>query len=168
MHLDDSALRTTIAEILARHPASGVPSIRKALRQRYGFSCGTDRLRRILFSVRINARQPTASAETTSEPPPSTPLQVALQQALDQAAYWKERAERAEAREIVHQNRWATEIDTLRAQIHAQTGSGSGANAEQYLLLRKQHDFALRLIAQLRQELARFADPSRPGPESES
>jgi hypothetical protein len=152
MKLDDAALREAVACILARHPGSGLPRIRQSLRDQFGFACGTDRLRRMLRAVRTLKNEKPAQADGPTGA--STDLSEALSIAQQEVLQWKERAERAEAREIAHQSRWAQEIDSLRQQLQGRVGNAS-AISQQYALLRKQHDFALRQLAELRLELAR-------------
>src|SRR6202030_2087814 len=108
MKLDDAALREAVARILARHPGSGLPRIRQSLRDQFGFACGTDRLRRMLRAVRTVKNEKPAQADGPTGA--STDLSEALSIAQQEVLQWKERAERAEAREIAHQSRWAQEI----------------------------------------------------------
>lgn len=146
--------------MLREHPQTGIRRIRAELKARHGFACGTDRLRRLLRSVRaFLATQRQALSDETET--------LTLHEARAAAEAWRRRALLAEDREISHQRRWAIEIDALKQQLRNGGHSGSGGSHSDYTFLRQKHDFALRTITELRLELARcqqqHSDPKSEG-----
>ena len=114
--LEDHHIRRTCRDLIA----DGVPvtgrSLRRALRDRYGAACKTERVFRIW-------REETAVTAPTAQPAlPAdvVQLQRRLVAAEQAAAEHRARAELARLREESDQARWMMEIDRLRQQVRAQ------------------------------------------------
>jgi len=115
--------------------------LRSTLKSRYGSRGGVARIYRLLSEVRTEqsvARQ-------------IQPAEI-LERDLEAM---RERAERAEQREEVHQSRWAVEVDYLRGQMATLEPLAQQAKAslETVGLLRRQLRVAEARIAMLEQQL---------------
>ena len=112
----DSHIRSTCCELLAAGGRVSGRTLRKTLLQRYGASGKTDRI------FRIWREEITRHSELTRPQPPAdiAQLQGRLAAAEQRAAESIARAERAEVREMAHQDRWAMEVDQLRQEVRNQ------------------------------------------------
>jgi len=108
MKLPDAAIKLVISELRRAHPAIGVPTLRQTLRRRHGFSCGTDRLLRLLSEDR------TETSKRSQQEAPSADVR-ALQNELEET---RQRALLAEEREVAHQRYWAVKVDELRQELN--------------------------------------------------
>jgi len=112
----DSQIRSTCRELLAAGSRVSGRTLRRTLQQRYGASGKTDRVFRIW-------REETTKYSDLARPQPPTDiveLQRRLSAAEQLAAESVARAERAEVREMAHQDRWAMEVDRLRQEVRNQ------------------------------------------------
>jgi hypothetical protein len=112
--LSEQRIRATCRELVATQPG-GVSGrqLREELRRRFGAAGKTARVFQIWREVVFPEVPP------TSQPAPALPVEVAeLQRRLviaeTAAVEMLARAERAEYRELAHQERWAAEVDSLR------------------------------------------------------
>jgi hypothetical protein len=112
--LSEQCIRATCGELVTAQPGrvSG-RQLRAELRRRFGAAGKTERV----FQVWREVVFPEAPASV--QPAPTLPVEVAeLQRRLiiaeTAAAEMLARAERAEYRELAHQERWAAEVDSLR------------------------------------------------------
>ena len=111
-------------------PVSG-RALRRALRDRFGHAGRTARV----FAI---WREETAAqlSPEVSNAPDIADLQRRLAAAEGKAAENLARAERAEYREMAHQDHWALEIDRLREQLREQSGLAAQARALQSEVLK--------------------------------
>ena len=136
--LTDGQIEILCREVLARELAPSGRLLRRALRDRYGAVGRTDRVYAIWR--RLNAGDHVADAVTDPE----------RQRWMVRLAAAEERARLAEERETKHQDRWASELYTLREQLQARQNSlASGVPHDVY---RRTH---LELL-QARSELERL------------
>jgi hypothetical protein len=112
--LSDQRIRTTCLELMASSPGrvSG-RQLRAELRRRFGAAGKTARVFQIWREVVV------PDVRAWDPPAPELPVEVAELQrrmvaAETVAAEMLARAERAEYRELAHQERWAAEVDSLR------------------------------------------------------
>jgi len=127
-------------------------ALRAALRERYGVAGKTGRL--------------VAACRGVREPVPEASLVCALQQQLRDAEMGRitalgerdralARAERAEAREIAHQDRWATEIHSLRESVEQLKGERLRRQSLDDQVVRLQRELQV-----LHRRLAQYEEPS--------
>lgn len=102
-HVTDDAIRTLISELTVGERLPSGALLRAVLKQRFGSPGGVTRIYRLLSNARskYSAVRKVVAADV---------LERELQA-------MRERAERAEKREEVHQSRWAVEVDQLRLQV---------------------------------------------------
>jgi hypothetical protein len=146
--LSDQRIRSTF-QTLSRcgQPVSG-RALRAALRTRFGAAGKTDRV----FTICRSLRRPTIAA-------PADVIELrarieAAEQGRAQAEAARDaalaRAERSEARELAHQDRWANEIHELRAHVEQLKGEGARRRALEDQVLRLTREVqALRLRPKL-------------------
>jgi hypothetical protein len=126
-------------------------ALRAVLRERYGVVGKAARL--------------TLACRGLREPPPDAPSLAGLQQRLEiaeqgRAAAIEERdralmrAERAEARETAHQDRWATEIHSLRESVEQLKGERLRRQTLDDQVVRLQRELQV-----LRRRLTDYEDP---------
>lgn len=116
MTLLDGHIRTVCRELLAARGRVSGRVLRATLRKRFGAPGKTDRVFRIW-------REETAKHVEAARPRPPADiaeLQHRLSAAERLAAESVARAERAELREMAHQERWAQEVDRLRQEVRHQ------------------------------------------------
>lgn len=169
MWLSDEVIAAEIAQLEQGGRPASIARLRDALRDRYGHASGTDRLRRLLAKrpSPSQGRAGSQSAAITAVASGSArelieQVRGLLQQAASAeiealVAQLVERAERAEEREQVHQDRWATEIDTLRQQLRVATRSlpaSTGHSPAEWAALENALMTARETISALRQQLA--------------
>jgi hypothetical protein len=120
LKLSDHTLRWACRELYSQSPWMSGRQVRAALHARFGSAGRADRVYQIWRSIR--------TAQAPQPPGPEEPLQLArdLQQALEQITLLQtalfdaeQRALRAEERERLHQDRWATEIYELRQRLYS-------------------------------------------------
>lgn len=113
--LSDAQITATAAELLRSGQRLTGRALRAALRRQYGVSGKTDRL----FAIcrRIEATPEDRSDEIGRVHRLLLEAQQERALALEMRDQALARAERAEARELAHQDRWATEIHTLRESL---------------------------------------------------
>jgi hypothetical protein len=106
MRISDADIRAVIADLTAQAGQASGAAVRAELQRRHGARGGVTRVYRVLDQSRRGARheESRALAERVCE----------LEQQL---AGMTERAERAEHRELVHQDRAAVEIHRLREKV---------------------------------------------------
>lgn len=159
MQLEDTDILSIIKELSARRGRVGLPLLRTTLKERFGASCGTDRLSRLLHQHRTAALEPPRVAALCDPPPLLEPdaltqrvtfLEQALENAKEALAKEQARAERAEAREEAHQDKWANEIYELRQRLAAVNPDRASATAKECEFLRIQNRHLTRLVADLR------------------
>jgi hypothetical protein len=112
--LTEQRIRATCRELVATQPGrvSG-RQLRAELRKRFGAAGKTARVFRIWREV-VFPEAPASSQATPALPVEVAELQRQLVIAETAAAEMLARAERAEYRELAHQERWAAEVDALR------------------------------------------------------
>jgi hypothetical protein len=114
--LSDHLIRATCRELLKGSGQVTGRRLRRELRERFGYAGRTARVFAIWREESgAKSSPPVANASTTS-----AELQQRLAAAEAQAAENLARAERAEYREMAHQDHWALEIDRLREQLREQ------------------------------------------------
>jgi hypothetical protein len=128
----EQSIRAAVRELGARGKRVTGVAVRNLLAQRYGARGGVGRIYRLLEQVRTEERE--RAAQRGSEP------QASVTDESRESAI--ARADLAEHRERVHQERWARETDALRARL---------AVAEQAA---RDADAAARRIGELAQALA--------------
>jgi len=139
------ALRCTGQKVTGR-------ALRAALRERYGAAGKTARLALACRGLQVAAPDPSVI----------TGLRQLLQNAeLNRAAALEERAralaraERAEARETAHQDRWATEIHSLRESVEQLKGERVRRQSLDDQVVRLQRELLV-----LHRRLAHYEEPS--------
>jgi hypothetical protein len=127
-------------------------ALRAALRERYGVVGKTDRL----ASACRGIRQPLPDASIITE------LKQQLQDAesgryaaVEERDRALARAERAEARETAHQDRWATEIHSLRESVEQLKGERLRRQTLDDQVVRLQRELQV-----LHRRLAQYENPS--------
>lgn len=156
-------------ELSARQIRSAVLALRKSdgpeisgvrlrafLKRRHGHPGSVSRVYRVL-------RETLSDYEQKRQPPPAPVVPVDVRALLAECQRLRareaaavERAERAEHREQVHQDKWLMEIDKLRQQLReleAQQPRRSEVVEEKLQLFRELHAAKIR-IAELTQELS--------------
>jgi hypothetical protein len=104
--VSEQAIRAAIRELAADgHKVTGV-AVRELLRNRFGACGGVERVYRLLQECQAENRSPA--------PAPSSPIPNVSDESREAAIA---RADLAEHRERMHQERWAREIDQLRARV---------------------------------------------------
>jgi hypothetical protein len=139
--VSEEHIRVVIGE-LARdgHRVTGV-AVRELLAQRFGVRGGVARIYRLL---RESAREPTPAAPDVLRVRTARRADETREEAIA-------RADLAEHREQVHQERWAREIDALKARVALaeQDGRELSAARQQLVDLTRALAVANRRIAQL-------------------
>ena len=140
-HVTDDDIRTLISELAVGERLPSGALLRAVLKQRFGSRGGVTRIYRLLANAR-------SKRSVVRRVEPADVLERELQ-------VMRERAERAERREEVHQSRWAAEVDQLRLQV--EEFKPLAQQARQALdsvgLLRRQLQAAESRIAMLEQQL---------------
>ena len=167
MQLDDATILEVIVQLSERRRRVGIPTLRNALKARFGASCGTDRLSKLLGRYRgapprlaqavPPAGESPEGAEAFCEESPIArikALEVKLTEALEALEAQRKRAELAEAREISHQDRWAGEIYELRSKLRALNPEQAVKDAKECAYLRIQNRHLSRLVSDLQLALA--------------
>ena len=103
--VQDSEVKAVIRALTAGDTLPSGAAVREALHDRYGSRGGVTRIYRLLTDERRRLT------------PPPAPGSIEMLQAELKAM--QGRAERAEERELAHQDRWAIEIDQLRQKLIA-------------------------------------------------
>ena len=111
--LSDQQIVATFRDLSAQNKRVSGRSLRAALRQQFGAAGKTDRIFALYRALK---------APPSAEPVDVIDLRqrIAEQEQLLTAAL--SRAERSEAREIAHQDRWANEIHELRERVEQLKG----------------------------------------------
>lgn len=129
--LSDDQILATARAVLSRHPSASGRLLRAELRRRFGSAGRTDRvfsLWRSLTRASASPSPPSEAPTVLSSPPwlDGSSTEALLREARERVRRAEEardaaiaRAERAEAREIAHQDRWANEIHDLRERVRA-------------------------------------------------
>ncbi len=112
-------------------PVSG-RALRRALRDRFGHAGRTARV----FAIWREETAAQLSPEVSNAPADIADLQRRLAAAEEKTAEHLARAERAEYREMAHQDHWALEIDRLREQLREQSALAAQARALQSEVLK--------------------------------
>jgi len=148
--VSNAEVRAVIRELMVGKTLPSGAAVRATLDARFGSRGGVARVYRLLADER---------RRLTPLPEPGSV--EALQRELQAL---RERAERAEDREMAHQTHWAQEVDRLRMKVQAfeplahhgrMTGEGSD-------LLRHQLRAAEQRAARLEEQLMAVVAPSRP------
>lgn len=117
--LTEQSIRAAVRELGARGKRVTGVAVRNLLAERYGARGGVGRIYRLLEQVRNEERQ--RAEQRAAEP---------LASASDESrAAAIARADLAEHRERVHQERWARETDALRARLAAAEHAARDADA---------------------------------------
>ena len=109
--LPDATILDLIEELRSQHAVLTGTTLRAELKARHGTPCGVSRIYRLLHTATLPQPRP----QQHPPPPPTTPLSSPRP---------LKRAELAEYREEHHQARWASEIHSLREQVHALRDAG--------------------------------------------
>jgi hypothetical protein len=102
-HVTDDDIGALISELAVGERLPSGALLRAVLKQRFGSPGGVTRIYRLLSNAR-------SKLSVVRKVEPADVLERELQ-------VMRERAERAERREEVHQSRWAAEVDQLRLQV---------------------------------------------------
>jgi DNA repair exonuclease SbcCD ATPase subunit len=156
--LTDRQITVVCRELLARDPATSGRAVRAELKHRFDSPGKTDRVFAVWRTLRTDSASSAARDTRVIE---GLKHQVAeLEARIHDAELAREaaaqRAFLSEAREIAHQDRWAHEIHTLRAEVRRLTGEESRRVELESRVL----DLA-RELAQVRTRLAQFEPPPR-------
>jgi hypothetical protein len=137
----DQVIRDVITELRANDRLPSGAQLRATLKHRFGSPGGVARVYRLLAQARTQL-SPTPVASDTE-------LRQAELQTL------RERAERAEAREEIHQSHWAMEVDRLRQRVAAlePLAERAAPALESAALLKRQLQAAEARIAALERQL---------------
>jgi hypothetical protein len=141
-HVTDEAILTVIRELAVEERLPSGALLRAVLKQRFGSPGGVSRIYRLLSTARAK--------------PPSIVRQVEPVEVLErELQVMRERAERAEQREVAHQLRWAAEVDQLRLKVKEYEPLAQQASRalESVGLLRHQLQAAEARISVLEQQL---------------
>jgi hypothetical protein len=140
-HVSDHAIRTLISELAVGERLPSGALLRAVLKQRFGSPGGVARIYRLLSSAR-------AKYSAVRKTEPAEVLERELRG-------MRERAERAEQREVAHQSRWAVEVDQLRLQVEAFKPLAQQARQalDSVGLLKRQLQAAEARVAMLEQQL---------------
>jgi DNA repair exonuclease SbcCD ATPase subunit len=157
--LTDRQITAVCRELLARDPRTSGRAVRAELKLRFDSPGKTDRVFAVWRAVRGDAAKGRVSYRRVVE---SLKRQVAeLEARVREAELAREASEQrallSEAREIAHQDRWAHEIHTLRAEVQQLTGEGSRRVELESRVL----DLT-RELAQVRTRLAHYEPLSGP------
>ena len=156
MLLLDAHIRSTCRELLEAGGRVTGRALRRTMQSRYGTSGKTDRLFRIW-------RQEMEQHSERARPQPPTDvveLQRRLAAAENMAAENIARAERAEMREMAHQDHWAMEVDRLRQEARNQPRYAAE--------IRQLQERVLRLTVELHAARQMILNNSPAGSEGES
>ena len=140
-HVTDDDIRTLISELAVGERLPSGALLRAVLKQRFGSPGGVTRIYRLLSNARSKN---------------SVVRKVEAADVLERELQgMRERAERAEQREVAHQSRWAAEVDQLRLQVEAFKPLAQQARQalETVGLLRRQLQAAEVRIGMLEQQL---------------
>ncbi|HEY2419735.1 MAG TPA: hypothetical protein VGH84_17600 [Steroidobacteraceae bacterium] len=136
--LTDAQISAAFVALGSTGQSVSVRALRTALRQQYGATGKTARIYEVCRKLRL---------PPAPEPPPTGDLQRRLllaEQGLSAAQLARDeaisRAERSEARELAHQDRWADEIHTLRAAVEQLKGERTRRQAVEDQVLRLQRE----------------------------
>lgn len=141
--LTDAQISAAFDSMRATGGSVSVRALRAALRQQYGAAGKTSRVYEVCRRLRV----PSVSGQPQIE---DLRRQLLLaEQAASQAQRTRDealcRAERSEARELAHQDRWADEIHTLRESVDQLKGERTRRQALEEQVLRLQRELqALR------------------------
>jgi hypothetical protein len=114
--LSDHSIRSTCRELLKGSGQVSGRRLRRELRERFGYAGRTARVFAIWREETVAESRPPVS----NAPEDTADLQRRLAAAEAHAAENLTRAERAEYREMAHQDHWALQIDRLREQLREQ------------------------------------------------
>ena len=117
--LTEQSIRAAVIELGTRGKRVTGVAVRKLLADRYGARGGVSRVYRVLEQVRDEERGRTTAR---AEEPRASPSDESREAAIA-------RADLAEHRERVHQERWAKETDALRARVAAAEYAARDADA---------------------------------------
>jgi hypothetical protein len=121
--LSEIVIRSTCRELMRGQESVSGRRLCAELRVRFGAIGKTERVFRI-WREEMNARARAArAAEMPALPADVVELQRRLAAAERSAAENLARAERAEYREEVHQEKWAMEVDRLRMEVRKLRGA---------------------------------------------
>ncbi len=140
MRISDAQIRVVIDDVERRSGRATGAAVRAELAKRHGARGGVTRVYRLLDEARRGARH----AESLS-------LADRVRELEQQLAAMTERAERAEHREVAHQDRAAVEIYTLRDKLR-QLEAGSrvqGVQHEQFMRVYREVIALRRRVAEL-------------------
>jgi hypothetical protein len=112
-------------------PVSG-RALRRELRERFGYAGRTARV----FAIWREETVAESSPPVSNPPQDTADLERRLAAAEAQAAENLTRAERAECREIAHQDHWALQIDRLRELLREQPALAAQVRALQTQVLK--------------------------------
>jgi hypothetical protein len=114
--LSDHLIRATCRELLKGNGQVTGRRLRRELRERFGYAGRTARV----FGIWREETAARSCPPVANAPQDTADLQRRLAAAEAQAAENLARAERAEIREMAHQDHWALKIDRLREQLRDQ------------------------------------------------
>ncbi len=109
--VSEQAIRAAIRELAADGGKVTGVAVRSLLERRFGARGGVARVYRLLAEFESDARAPAAPLPSPIPAPSDESREAAIA-----------RADLAEQRERIHQERWAREIDQLRARLAAADG----------------------------------------------
>ena len=127
-------------------------ALRAALRERYGAAGKTGRLASACRGVQEPAPDASIITELRRQLRDADLCRVA---AIEERDHALARAERAEARETAHQDRWATEIHSLRESVEQLKGERLRRQTLEDQVVRLQRELQV-----LHRRLAQYEDPS--------
>jgi hypothetical protein len=136
--LTDQQITATFQDLTANSQRVSGRALRAALRRRFGAAGKTDRVFALYRQLQAPSAEPTDMRRLCER--------IADQDQLLAAAL--SRAERSEAREIAHQDRWANEIHELRRLVEQLKGEAvrrKELEAQVILLHRELHELRERL-----------------------
>lgn len=162
--ISDEQIESAVAGLFATDSrwADGIPGVRdvaKALRDRFGHAGTNERIRAALSRVRARVAETPVSAKaelTWSERARELNAELErrdqrIEQLERDLAAMTERAERAELRELAHQDHYQVQIYELRQQIKAlDVRRPQGVDPEVYLSAKRELQAALGELAALR------------------
>jgi hypothetical protein len=119
--LTDEQIASTFEALRRTGVAVSGRGLRTALRRQFGAAGKTDRIFALCRALQAPGMDGVAELRRRLEE--AERGRAAAESARDQAL---ERAVRAEAREMAHQDRWANEIYTLRQRVRQLQGEGDG------------------------------------------
>jgi hypothetical protein len=114
--LSDHSIRVTCRELLKGRGQVSGRRLRRELRERFGYAGRTARV----FAIWREETNAESLPPVSNAPEDTADLQRRLAAAEARAAENLTRAERAEYREMAHQDHWALQIDRLREQLREQ------------------------------------------------